>query len=93
MFGRILLLFRVKIRTRSYIMTLHAEEEMANDDLTIFDIESCVLSGNIIQRQRDKRTSEWKYIIQGSDLNGNAVSVTVKLSVTGKLVFITVFSV
>jgi hypothetical protein len=93
LFRRILLLFREKIRTRSYIMTLHAEEKMANDALTIFDVESCVLAGEIVERQRDKRTSEWKYIIQGLDLHGNALKVTVKLGVTGKLVFITVFSV
>jgi hypothetical protein len=27
-----------KIRTRQYVMTLHAEEEMDDDELSIFDI-------------------------------------------------------
>jgi hypothetical protein len=36
-------MFGEKIRTNQYVMTLHAEEEMDNDDLSVFDIESCVL--------------------------------------------------
>jgi hypothetical protein len=39
---------REKIRTRQYVMTLHAEEEMNEDGLTIFDVESIVLSGSIV---------------------------------------------
>jgi hypothetical protein len=31
---------REKIRRRQYVMTLHAEEEMDDDSLTIFDVES-----------------------------------------------------
>lgn len=33
MFDRILKKMREKIRTNQYIMTIHAEEEMNNDDL------------------------------------------------------------
>jgi len=29
---------REKIRTRQYVMTIHAEEEMDEDGLTIFDV-------------------------------------------------------
>lgn len=43
MLENILKHIREKIRYRQYIMTLHAEEEMNNDDLTIYDIESCIL--------------------------------------------------
>ncbi len=39
MYERILKRMREKIRTRRYVMTLHAEEEMYDDGLTIFDIE------------------------------------------------------
>ena len=48
MFERLLKRMREKIRTRQYIMTVHAEEEMDEDDLTIFDIEHCILTGEII---------------------------------------------
>jgi hypothetical protein len=37
-FQRILKQMRDKVRTRQYVMTLHAEEEMSDDELTIFDV-------------------------------------------------------
>lgn len=42
---------RDNVRSSQYVMTLHALEEMEEDDLSIFDIESCVLVGEIINRQ------------------------------------------
>jgi hypothetical protein len=46
-------------------MTIHAEEEMDNDALSIFDVEQVILNGTIIERQKDRNSGEWKYIIQG----------------------------
>lgn len=46
-------------------MTLHAEEEMDNDGLTIFDVESVILTGEIIEWQRDRKTRERKYLVRG----------------------------
>lgn len=57
---RILKRMREKIRTRQYVMTLHAEEEMADDNLTIFDIERGILTGRIIERQRGRVTAARK---------------------------------
>jgi len=73
-------------------MTLHAEEEMANDELTVFDVESAILTGRIKERQKDRDTGEWKYLITGTSLAGDNVAVIAKLSVTEKLVIITVFT-
>ncbi len=53
------------IRTRRYVMTLHAEDEMDADGLTIFDIESVILTGQITERQRDRQSDEWKYLVSG----------------------------
>ena len=50
MFNRVLAQMREKIRTRQYVMTLHAEEAMDEDSLTIFDVERCVLAGEIVSR-------------------------------------------
>ena len=72
-------------------MTLHAEEEMNDDGLTIFDVERCILTGEILERQKDKVTTEWKYRIRGETVNGGEVEVVAKLSPTGKLVIITVY--
>jgi hypothetical protein len=91
MYDRILRQMREKIRTRQYVMTLHAEEEMGNDDLSIFDVERGILLGRIIERQRDRVTAEWKYLVEGETVAGIPVVVVAKLSATGKLVVITVY--
>ena len=74
------------------IMTIHAEEEMAADNLTIFDIERGILSGKIIERQQDRIQGEWKYLIKGQTMSEQEVVIVTKLSLTGKLVIITVYA-
>ena len=82
---------RDRVRSRQYVMTLHAEEEMEDDSLSIFDIESCILTGKVIGRQRDMAPTEWKYIVRGQTLSGDRIAIVGKLSPTNKLVFITVY--
>lgn len=79
------------VRTRRYVMTLHAEDEMDADGLSIFDVESVVLTGVITERQRDRLPDEWKYLVSGWSLAATSVTAVVKFGPTGKLVFITVF--
>lgn len=45
MYDRVLKKLREKIRVSEFVMTLHAEEEMDADGLSIFDVEHCILSG------------------------------------------------
>ncbi len=91
MYERILNLMQEKIRLQEYVMTLHAEEEMNDDNLSIFDVEQGILTGNIIEKQKDHVTAEWKYLIEGKTVAGNLVVVVAKLSITGKLIIITVY--
>ena len=91
MYGRILKRIQEKIRTRQYVMTLHAEEEMDDDELSIFDVERCIFTGEIIERQKDRDTEEWKYVIEGQSVSGDKVGTVAKLSLTGKLFIITVY--
>jgi hypothetical protein len=93
MYSRILKRIQAKIRTRQYVMTLHAEEEMDDDELSIFDIERCILTGEIIERQKDRDTEEWKYVIEGQSIAGYKVGTVTKLSISGKLIIITVYVV
>jgi hypothetical protein len=58
-YERILNQLREKVRTRQYVMTIHADEEMDEDELSIFDVESVIQSGKIIERQKDQNTGEW----------------------------------
>jgi len=91
MFGKVLKQIRDKIRGYQYVMTLHAEEEMNDDGLTIFDVENGLLTGKIIERQKDEHTGAWKYLVKGQTLAGKEVVVVTKLSPSGKLVIITVY--
>jgi len=43
---------RNKVRTGAYVMTLHADEEIDAEELSVFDVERCVLTGKIIERQK-----------------------------------------
>jgi len=91
LFEQIMSQMRDKIRTRQYIMTLHAEEEMDDDGLSIFDVESVILTGVISERQRDAQTAGWKYLVRGQTLTESQAAVVGKLGMTGKLVIITVY--
>ena len=93
MFERILNQMRDKIRTRQFVMTLHAEEEMDNEGLAIYDVERGILTGKIIERLKDRVTDEWKYLVDGQTIAGDRLVVVTKLSMTGKLVIITVYRV
>lgn len=90
-FDRILQQIREKLGQRLYVMTLHAEEEMDDDGLSILDVEQGIFTGEILERQRDKNTGEFKYRIRGVTLEGDLVEVVVKLGLTGKVVIITVY--
>ena len=69
----------------------YAVDELEDDKLTILDLENVVLSGQIVERQRDRNTRETKYVIQGATLDGTAAEVVAKVSHTGKLFIITIY--
>jgi Domain of unknown function (DUF4258) len=84
---------RQLIRTLSYVVSTHAADELEDDNLSILDLESVVLTGEIVEHQRDRKTRETKYVIQGSTLGGIATEVVAKVGHTGKLFIITVYVV
>ena len=71
--------------------TLHADDEMDEDHLSIFDVERTILTGEIVERQKDKDTGEWKYLVKGYSTDDREVVAVTKLGPTGKAVIITVF--
>ena len=84
---------RQLIRTLSYVVSTHAADELEDDNLSILDLENVVLTGEIIERQRDRSTRETKYSVQGSTLDGAAAEVVAKVGHTGRLFIITVYVV
>ncbi|MGH7456350.1 MAG: DUF4258 domain-containing protein [bacterium] len=93
MFDNILQRMRNKIRTGDYVMTLHAEEEIDAEELSVFDVERCVLTGEIIERQKDRQPGETKYRILGSMVSGDLMEVIAKFGPTGRLFIITAYSI
>lgn len=91
MFSRVLASIKARMEVGCYVMTLHAEEEMDNDGLGIFDVENVVLTGRIIERQKDRETDEWKYLLKGKTLSETFAIVVLKSSPTDKIVILTVY--
>jgi len=90
-FESVLLHIQAKIRALDYIMTIHADEEMDDDALTILDVEQVILTGQVVERQRDRNSGDWKYLINGQTDDGLDVIVVAKLSPTNTVVIITVY--
>lgn len=91
MFEKIRDKMRGLVRSLNYVLTIHGEEEMENDGLSILDVENAVLTGEIIERQRDENTGETKYLINGKVVDDFSITVVAKLGLTGKLIIITVY--
>ena len=74
-------------------MTVHAVEEMAEDDLDVFDVEQAVLNGQIVRRNKhDPRGT--KYTIEGLALDGEKlVGVVGRFHGTDRYLIITVYDV
>jgi hypothetical protein len=91
MFDQILQEIQEKVQSQEYVLTLHAEDEMAQDGLTSFDVENALLTGEIVGRQRDSQRGEWKYVVEGRTLGSEIAVVVTKLAFSRKLVIITVY--
>ncbi len=91
MFQRFLTLFREKIRLRQYLVSIHADEEMKDDDLSIYDVENCILTGIITERQKTEMSGERKYVIRGHSFDDDVVFVVVKTRPVGKILIATVY--
>ena len=79
------------VRAKNYVVSHHAADELEDDNLTILDLESIVLTGNIAERQHDQQTDETKHLVIGGTLEGYEAETVVKIGYTGSLIFITVY--
>jgi hypothetical protein len=92
-FGRILERMRKLLRGSQYVLTVHGLEAMEDDELTILDVERCLLTGRIVERQRDRQRREWKYLVQGQAVDGTPMVVVARIGRTRRLVILTVYPV
>ena len=74
-------------------MTVHAGEEMAEDDLDILDVEEAVLNGRIVRSNRREPLGP-KYAIVGFALDGEAlVCVVGRFHSTSRFLIIAVYEI
>ena len=92
MFDRILVKMRDRIRNGQYVLTIHAEEEMDEDGLNVIDVEECILTGRIVERQKDRAAGEWKYVIVGRTTGASRASVVARIGPTDTVIVLTVFA-
>ena len=84
---------RQKILLRDYDLTIHAIEEMAEDNLDILDIEHALLNGEVVRKNRqDPRGT--KYTIEGLALDDETVvGIVGRFHATDRFLIITVYDV
>lgn len=84
---------RQKIRLRQYDMSAHAMEEMAEDLLTILDVEEAILSGQIIRVEKDDPRGT-KYVVGGTALDRQTpVGVVGRFASNERYLIITVYEI
>jgi hypothetical protein len=86
---RIIDRLRKKIRASDYVVPVHAADELDDDEISIFDVENIILTGQIVEKQRDAQTRERKYVVRGETVDGEAACAVVKIGPAGKVVVIT----
>ena len=84
---------RNAIRSGNYDMTHHAVEEMAEDNLSLFDVMAAVLNGQITRIERyDPRGT--KYTIEGVGVDQfTPVGVVGRFKETGDFLIITAYEI
>ncbi|MBZ0251978.1 MAG: DUF4258 domain-containing protein [Candidatus Methylomirabilis sp.] len=65
---------------------------MREDDLDVFDVESAILYGRVLEVQRDRDTGERKYRLRGPSVEEFEIETVVKPTTTGKVVIVTVYA-
>ncbi|BAY28855.1 hypothetical protein NIES2107_06870 [Nostoc carneum NIES-2107] len=84
---------REKIRLQQYDMSAYAMEEMAEDMLTILDVEEAILSGQVIRVEKDDPRGT-KYVLVGTALDQQTpVGVVGRFTSTERYLIITVYEV
>ena len=90
---RIIERIREQIRLGQYDMTRHAQEEMAEDSLDIFDVEHAVLNGELIRKEKGEFRGT-KYTIRGKGINQQTViGIVGRFTETGRFLIITVYEI
>jgi hypothetical protein len=77
MYPRILQQIQAFIRRGEYILSIHVENELEDDGFTDQDLETAILNGEIVRRERDN-IGRPKYVIEGTALDGRGLTAVVQ---------------
>lgn len=88
---KVLQRIRQKIVDRDYYLSVHAEEEMANDNLERSDIEHAILNG-MIEKKLTEDIRGTRYRIEGPASNGRMIRVVCRFKEQGSLLIITAYA-
>jgi len=81
------------IRTGRYELTMHANDEMVDDDLDILDIEYSILSGQLVKIERDDLQGT-KYTIYGiGRISETPIGTVGRFTTSGKYRIITTYAI
>ncbi len=84
---------RDAIRKSSYDMTVHAVEEMAEDDLDKIDVEISIQNGQIMKTERDDPRGA-RHTIHGAGADrATGVGTVGRFTGTGRYLIVTVYKV
>jgi len=87
MYPRVLDRIRALVRQGEYILSIHAENEMADERFTEQDLETAILNGRIARRERD-RIGRAKYVIEGTALDRRGMTAVAQFFQTRQLIVI-----
>lgn len=90
---RILDQIRAAIRNAEYDMTVHAVEEMAEDQLDLTEVEAAILNGRLIKAEEDDPRGT-RYTVHGVGADEiTPVGTVGRFTGTGRYLIITVYEV
>jgi len=84
---------RDAVRSGAYDLTHHAVEEMAEDDLSILDVERAVLNGDIVKTETDSLRGPKYTIIGLAQDQETRVGVVGRFVEVSRYLIITVYEV
>lgn len=74
-------------------MTVHAAEEMAEDDLDILDVEQALMTGQLVRTEKDDPRGT-KYVVEGVASDGEtSVGVVGRFQGAERYLIITIYEV
>jgi hypothetical protein len=91
MYESVLYKMRQCVRQYKLIISRHAKIELRNDGLGQSDVEYAILTGSIIERQRDIVTLENKYRVAGMTYDGRRMEVVAKILPPDEALVITAY--